>query len=726
MQVFSYLISSSLKRYSLLFLVFAIFIFFISHYVASSYGLPQWITIQIKAEKRILLNVYYDIGRGYGEQYSVARWVTGRDDFQTVRLKLPSRLLRAFRIGPLSEPGIVHIKSIKLESLFGKDHVWPAERILKEFQPLHDIGRFDLVNDSLLVESTGNDPYFFINASVPFINKISFGGLTLVVIFVFFGLFLICKLLLMPTRINITFLPNFDIKERYLVGLIIGFVFILNYPKLHLYFLSDDFVFMRYLTEIFGARGSYHMNPIPRFFFFYIGYHFVGLNPLYYHLITLLLHTANVLLVFKLAQKLLNNKWISTVASLLFATYFMNYEVVYWITGIFYILLTLFFISTLIFFMRYLRKKNKIYYALFVTTFALAVFTMEQGITLLIACFLCEILIAGDSKGIQSSNWKQERLFIIRSTKKYIPPIISIILLFILKRLMDQRFVIGNTTFESFVGTTFAIIWYLFIPYSKSIIYNPLEWNYRIYLTLLVAGIIGYFLVKSRQQHNLRTEGSAIYKSDLRIYLFLLGCILGYVIPQSIAVGIQARYFYLPSVFSSIILGNLLIKNLSFIRRSKNHIRLLFHSVIIIFIVITFPVNIRFLNNQYTHWETASRITKNVISDTKLYLSDKIKGQYLYYVNLPDGIYSHNNFGWPDAYVFRNGISDAINLYYAKKNIGIVNAYRTENPDVVPSHGHELVSIDQLHLLAADEKNLVLIYDAKMQTLRRLMPGNAI
>jgi hypothetical protein len=453
---------------------------------------------------------------------------------------------------------------------------------------------------------------------------------------------------------------------------------------------------------------------------FYLGSQLAGFNPLYYHAITLLLHIINVVLVFNLAEVLFHNKWTSMVSSLLFATYLMNYEVVYWITGIFYILLTVFYISALLFFMRYLNKPNERYYALFVGAFACAVLTMEQGVTLLGVCIFCEIVRSGPSKILQLSNWKQKSLFLANGLKKYILPIVIVLIFLIIKKVMNQSFVVTTNTLGSFIKTIFGMIWHLFIPFpygiNSDIFYNTSRWNYRMYLIVLFfLGTTGYWLVKKYRQ-----QISFVNKADVAVNLFLFGCILSYVIPLSMATMIQARYFYVPSVFSSIMLGNLFTKHLSNITRAKNYMRLLLHLTIIAFIAASLPINIRFLNNQYRNWEAASEITRNIINDTKNYLSEKSEGQDLYYVNLPDGIYDQRDFGWPDAYVFRNGIFQAIRLKYPTKKIGMVRECRTNNPDGVRTWPfHELMTIGQLYQLAANENNLVLVYDPHIRTIKR-------
>jgi hypothetical protein len=518
--------------------------------------------------------------------------------------------------------------------------------------------------------------------------------------------------------------PGADvINKKHLVGFVIGFVFILNYPKLNLYFFSDDFHFLwqyQHLKDVFGASASYHVNPVPQFFIFYLGNRLAGFHPLYYHAITLLLHIINVVLVFNLAQVLFRNKWTSAVSSLLFATYFMNYEPVYWITGIFYILLAFFYISALLFFVRYLNEPDMKYYALFIAAFGLAVFTMEQGATLLAACMLCELMRSVPSEIVPLSNWKQKSFFGANSLKKYVMPIFIILSFFVIKKLMNQSFVVTANTPETVIKTIFGMIWHLFVPFpygvSNGIFYNTSQWNYRVYLILLFSvGVIAYLLVKK-----FRRQIEGVDNSETATSLFLFGCILGYVVPLSLATMIQARYFYIPSVFSSIILGNLFTKSLASIIRPRNYKTLFLHLTITALIAASFPINVHFLRNQYRNWEIASEITRNIINDTWIYLSKKTERQNLYFVNLPDGIYSQSHFGWPNAYIFRNGIFEAIRLNYPARNIAMIKEYRTENPEGVTTWFlHELVTVDKLYELGTNDNNLVLVYDPNMRTIKR-------
>ena len=183
----SYLEDSRRSKYLLFISIFLILFFLNNKYVSQNLNLPQWVALEIKSDQPIQIQVYYDIGEGYSERDKRIQLVSGSQYFQKVRVRLPSKILNSFRIDPLTTPGVVFFKSIALESLFGRNYVWSAEKIQKDFHPQNDISQFQLENGILKVESNGIDPYFGVNASVPVINKIDDGW----VILILFGLSLV-------------------------------------------------------------------------------------------------------------------------------------------------------------------------------------------------------------------------------------------------------------------------------------------------------------------------------------------------------------------------------------------------------------------------------------------------------------------------------------------------------------------------------------------------------
>ena len=379
--------------------------------------------------------------------------------------------------------------------------------------------------------------------------------------------------------------------------------------------------------------------------------------------------------------------------------------------------------------MQFLKEKKKKYYVLFVTAFALCVFTMEQGVTLLAACVLCELFVTREVRKLSFHAWKERRDFLVGSLKKYMAPIVIIAFFFILKHSVAPQFIVNPQTVGSFVKTTVGMIWHLFIPYpygvSNGMFYGTSKWNYRVYVTVAGFAATGYLLLKRyRDQRGLKGNADLSPRPDPGIYAFLLGCIVSYVIPHSIATIMQARYFYLPSVFSSIILGSMFTKSLADIARPWNRGRIFFHLAVVVFIAASVPVNIKFLRNELTYWAAASQITRDIINDTKHHLPGGGESKVLYFVNLPDGIYRQKDFGWPDAYVFRNGIFQALQLAYPSSRIERVRECRTEvHEGVIVWHMHELLTSAQLHQIVQDDNNIVLMYNPGVQTVQRLTSG---
>jgi protein O-mannosyl-transferase len=84
-----------------------------------------------------------------------------------------------------------------------------------------------------------------------------------------------------------------------------------------------------------------------------IEYLLFALDPLPYHLTNVLLHLANTWLVFRLAERLSGNRITATVVSLLFAIHPMHVESVAWVSERKDVLFTLFYLLSLLYYLRY-------------------------------------------------------------------------------------------------------------------------------------------------------------------------------------------------------------------------------------------------------------------------------------------------------------------------------------------------------------------------------------
>ena len=113
------------------------------------------------------------------------------------------------------------------------------------------------------------------------------------------------------------------------------------------------------------------------------------------HITNLLLHIFNVILVYLLTISLTKNKSIGLISGLLFAVIIMNgshLTPVAWISGRIDLIVTFFYLLSIIFFTNFLNKDSIIFYIISLFSFGLAILSKEMAFTLPIIILLYWIL----------------------------------------------------------------------------------------------------------------------------------------------------------------------------------------------------------------------------------------------------------------------------------------------------------------------------------------------
>ncbi len=174
---------------------------------------------------------------------------------------------------------------------------------------------------------------------------------------------------------------------------------------LYLNSLSNGFVFDDYAVIIENKHIQHPLESFPSFFnhsyfsvaagessyrpvatlSYYSIYAVAGLNPFWYHLFSLFLHAANVILIYLLAGLILKNRLTALIAAVLFACHPALTEAVDCISYNEDLLAAFFYILALIFYLR-LRSTEPNpsikYYTLSLFFFLLGLFSKEMAITL--------------------------------------------------------------------------------------------------------------------------------------------------------------------------------------------------------------------------------------------------------------------------------------------------------------------------------------------------------
>lgn len=126
------------------------------------------------------------------------------------------------------------------------------------------------------------------------------------------------------------------------------------FPLLRYFFSQDDFQLVYravhepgdMLSASFGAR-PHHFRPLTKIFYFAGAYRVFGLSPLPWHIVSLLVHIGNTLLVFGLLRKLRLSAAPAAVAAGFFALNVAFLHVIGWITCIQQLAAVLFMLSSI-------------------------------------------------------------------------------------------------------------------------------------------------------------------------------------------------------------------------------------------------------------------------------------------------------------------------------------------------------------------------------------------
>lgn len=142
----------------------------------------------------------------------------------------------------------------------------------------------------------------------------------------------------------------------------------------------------RIFTEVyFGNYQPLHILS------YAIEYQFYKLNPVGYHITSLVMHLISTALVFVFVSLISQNKSIAVITALLFGIHPLHVESVAWAAERKDMLYAMFFISSLIFYVKYIKEEQKAkYFVLAFILFALSIFSKAMAASLPPILFLLD------------------------------------------------------------------------------------------------------------------------------------------------------------------------------------------------------------------------------------------------------------------------------------------------------------------------------------------------
>jgi len=293
------------------------------------------------------------------------------------------------------------------------------------------------------------------------------------------------------------------------------------------------------ITTAFVA-GNYHPLTLLSLSF---DYQIAGLDPFQYHLTNLILHLINTILVFFFIFLLSKRKiWVALITTFVFAIHPLHVESVTWISERKDVLYTLFFLGSLISYIRYRETKKWKILGISFLFFFLSVISKPAAVVLPV------LLLAIDFYRKEAFTyklfWEKAPFFII-----------SLIFGLIAVKAQVSSSAMGDfeffTIWERICFASYGLIWYLikfFIPFGLSNFHPypvegiPAWFNALPILIAAIAGLTLFSLKKSR-----------LLSFVVLFYVINLALVLQFV---SVGNALTAeRYTYVPYIGIGFLLG---------------------------------------------------------------------------------------------------------------------------------------------------------------------------
>jgi len=130
-----------------------------------------------------------------------------------------------------------------------------------------------------------------------------------------------------------------------------------------------------------------------------------GVDAGWHHLINVIFHLANSLLVFAVFRRMTGRHWASLVVAALFAVHPAHVESVAWVSERKDVLSTLFWLLTMLAYISYVRRRHWAIYVLTLLLFGLGLMAKPMLVTLPCALLLCDFWPQGRLRTAKDGIW---------------------------------------------------------------------------------------------------------------------------------------------------------------------------------------------------------------------------------------------------------------------------------------------------------------------------------
>ena len=286
-------------------------------------------------------------------------------------------------------------------------------------------------------------------------------------------------------------------REGALVAVLILLVAGAWMPLAGYYFSQDDFQLIYLGTQALDSEMAktfgpvpHHVRPLTKYLYFAITYPVFGLNPTAYHIVSLLMHLCNVMLVLVMLRRLRLDFGPALIGAALFGLNVGFFHAVGWISCVQQLAGTLFMLTAMALALRFAADGSRPMQWLSLSAYALALLSVEQ--TFIVPLFVTLVIAFGLAAGVAPS-W--------RGGLKSVAPHYALMLAYLAMRLWKgvpdegrTRFVLGQNVAENV--SAYAGTLYEFWPDVAGVIsLQPL--TFKVAHAVLVL-LVAYHLVRRR------------------------------------------------------------------------------------------------------------------------------------------------------------------------------------------------------------------------------------
>jgi tetratricopeptide (TPR) repeat protein len=403
--------------------------------------------------------------------------------------------------------------------------------------------------------------------------------------------------------------------------------FFLYLNTLHYDFLKDDFrlivenprikdfnSFIDSIGSKFFAFPDYpylhYWRPVT-LFSFYIDYQLWGLNASGYHLFNVFINAFNALLIFLIFYLVSKKILFSFFVSLFFSIHPSHVEAASWISGRTDLLGASFILAAILFFILFLKKKNRLFYAFAALLFLLALLSKENSVLFpLLAVGLIFIVSTGET-----DKAGKQGIYILKKSLVTLPFwVMDLIYIILHNRFSGIQDVLANFSLKDIfvvfktIGAYFKVILLPFFPtpYFSMHQFDRSHLEYLVYFGLALVVLV--LLVVKREKYKY-----SLY--SLLVFIFLLPVLDPEIVPSYPKIVI--RFAYIPAVWSGVFF--LETFNLFINKKLKKVFAVLF--TLISFIWIFESYNFQgYFRDQYSHYNDVSGLTRYYPEDCSLLL----------------------------------------------------------------------------------------------------------